>query len=684
MEEVKVLQVDTSQADSNVNKLTNDVGKLNGSLDKAGNNIQTTTNKISAGFKSADTAMKAMQNTNKATTESIKTLSGVLGSAGGSLGKLNGVLTVMNSGLASTPAAFKGLTSGIGAATKASLKFIATPIGAVIMAIVVAVKAAMIVWDKLSEAIKKNDNASTALSRLYEVTVQPVVNLVTKAFDGLATIIGKVANFMTNLIGGTNAATDATNSLVLATDNLEEAERQYITNSAERQKQISELRAKAADKESYSAKERQQFLQEAIDLETQNLEDEKKIKAERLRLLEEEAKRNADTSDETKNKIAQARADLINAETNYNNTVRKLNKELTTAKKEDAAEQKAIDDAAAAKAKEKSDAEAKAKAEELAKSQEALNIRLEQNKRLEQSETERLQNELTIEKERLGLLQEGTLGYEQQLTKISEIESKIKESLTPDLSELQKNLESLRDEQDTEELSPLEKIQSEEDEKLAILQQAYENGLIAEEEYENRKTQVQEDAVRQRTELAKSEQKAVANAGVSLLSGMASLGKNIASIFSDESEEAFEAQKAFEISSAVIETLTGAIKAYTGAAGNSGINAIPIVGPAIAQAMGITNAAVVAAGGAAQIAEISKRKFKDKSTNVTNKLSSGGASNVSASATAATIMPPTQYSQAVQGAEIETSLRDTRVYVTEGDIADTSRKVNVQEAENRY
>ena len=34
--------------------------------------------------------------------------------------------------------------------------------------------------------------------------------------------------------------------------------------------------------------------------------------------------------------------------------------------------------------------------------------------------------------------------------------------------------------------------------------------------------------------------------------------------------------------------------------------------------------------------------------------------------------------------EIETQLRDTRVYVTEGDIADTSRKVNVQEAENRY
>lgn len=173
---------------------------------------------------------------------------------------------------------------------------------------------------------------------------------------------------------------------------------------------------------------------------------------------------------------------------------------------------------------------------------------------------------------------------------------------------------------------------------------------------------------------------------MTLISGFAdSLGK-IADLIGDESEEAFEASKAFQISSVVLSTITGAIQAYIGASTNPGLNAIPIVGPILAQAMGITNAGIIAAAGAIEIANISKTKFGDK--NVSSSVAGGGgagaAATPSASSVSSTLIAPTEYSEAVQGARLEERVGDTRVYVTEGDIRSTTKKVTVSESESRY
>lgn len=259
-----------------------------------------------------------------------------------------------------------GMAKGIGGVTKAALKFIATPIGAIIAAIVVAIKLLTAAWNKVTEAIAKNDYAGTAIARLYEVTIQPVIDLVTKAFAKLAEWIGKVANAMANFIGGSEKAADAAHSLVIATDELEEAERQYTVNSAKRAAEIAKLRDEVTDKEKYTAEQRRQLLQQAIDLETKNLEDEKAIKAERLRIIEETAKRDQDTSDETKNKIAQARADMYAAEQAYYQGKRKLSTQIATLNAEIAAdEQKRIDEQKRRK-KERQEEEQKSRDEEAA------------------------------------------------------------------------------------------------------------------------------------------------------------------------------------------------------------------------------------------------------------------------------------------------------------------------------
>ena len=247
--------------------------------------------------------------------------------------------------------AFSGMSTSVKAFGKT---FLTPPIGLVVDVLT----AIMLVLKKVSDAIKKNDNAGTALKKLF-ASLDPILKLINKAFDKLAEGIGWVADMLANLIASFSDEAAAMQEVVTATDNLEEAERQYTVNSAKRQKEISELRAKVAEKDKYTAKEREEMLEKAIALEKQNLEDQKNIVAERLRLLKAEAERTADTSDEMMNKIAEAEAAMLQAETDYNNGVRRLNKELAATRKEQADEEAKQQADAAKRRREKAEAEAR-------------------------------------------------------------------------------------------------------------------------------------------------------------------------------------------------------------------------------------------------------------------------------------------------------------------------------------
>lgn len=256
--------------------------------------------------------------------------------------KATGIMEALGTGGAK---AMKGLVSGLGQATKASLKFIATPIGAVIAAIVAAVALLSAGFKKLQEAFRKNDEAGTAMARLF-ASFEPIVDAISRAFDKLAGALGKVAGKIADWLAGNNEAIKAAQELVTATDNLEQVERDYAVNSAKRNKDIAELRAKATQTEKYSAEERIAALNEAMELEKKNLEDQKNIAAERLRILEDTARKESDTSDETANKIAQARAALYQAEEQYYSGTRRLLAQLNSAEKEIAAEREARQKAA--------------------------------------------------------------------------------------------------------------------------------------------------------------------------------------------------------------------------------------------------------------------------------------------------------------------------------------------------
>lgn len=252
--------------------------------------------------------------------------------------------------------------------------FITPPI-AIIAGILSAI---MLVANKLSEAFKKNDEASTNLDRAFSA-LQPVTTAIGKAFEWLALRISEIVLGITKVISGVGSlleklkilpagfseASKAADELVVATDNLEQAERDYAVNSAKRQRDIAELRAKATEADKYSTKERQKMLEDAIALEQQNLDEEYKIAEERVRILKETAKQNVDTSDDTANEIAKAEADLYRAQETYYTGTRELQAQLVATRKEIASEQVKIREAEQAEQERISAEEAERAEEEL-------------------------------------------------------------------------------------------------------------------------------------------------------------------------------------------------------------------------------------------------------------------------------------------------------------------------------
>ena len=148
-------------------------------------------------------------------------------------------------------------------------------------------------------------------------------------------------------------------------------------------------------------------------------------------------------------------------------------------------------------------------------------------------------------------------------------------------------------------------------------------------------------------------------------SGIQAVGSLLNALSNEQntsSREGFEAQKKYQISATVMNTLAGVINAWS-----SALAITPPLGPIL----GGINSAMIASLGAVQIAKIAKQRF-------------GEESNVSSSAINSTLIAPTQYSQAVQNANIEQKLGDNRVVVSVEEINRVQDRVNVQVDENIY
>ena len=302
----------------------------------------------------------------------------------------------------------------------------------------------------------------------------------------------------------------------------------------------------------------------------------------------------------------------------------------------------------------------------LAEGNKLLDIQLEKLQRNGLEEKEFLEETLKIEKERLelyNLYEEDELKREKQLTAIYELEQKIAElgkpteETTEGDDELELRKKYLRDIADGYLQYELSAKESYERDKNA-LKEALDQKIITQEEYNAASIALEKKRSR---EIAENTINIVSSSS-QLITGLLD---GIASQQDTNNREGFEKSKKLQIASATIQMLTGITTALAGAfTTKSGPWDI---------ALAVIQAATIATTGALNINKIKSTTYQG-----------GGSASVSSSAVQSTIIPPVQYSAAVQGASTEGAIKNTKVYVTETDIKNTSNKVSVQETENTY
>ena len=278
--------------------------------------------------------------------------------------------TLLSNGTMKVGVALRNGIAAVEAFGAQLLKLLANPIVAAFAAIAAVVM-------KLVDAFKKNDEAMTALSRAF-AAFKPILDVINKGFQALANVAAKALNAIADgvktlmsWIPGLKEYAQANDDIVVSTDKLEDAERQYAENHAEREAKIAELREKAADSENESFEDRKKALKEAQKLEKEDLNERKKNATEKVRIAEKQALLEIGATkmtkeawdkltDEQKNNITQLRTELANADKEYSTAVRKFKKEEQSLTKQEESERQQRAKAAAEAAKDRANKEKEA------------------------------------------------------------------------------------------------------------------------------------------------------------------------------------------------------------------------------------------------------------------------------------------------------------------------------------
>lgn len=220
-------------------------------------------------------------------------------------------------------------------------------------------------------ALKNGIQSSEERMNQFRIIMAPLQ----KVLDTVSVAIGKVCGHLLNLVGlasdavmwlnkmaeslpvlgkyfeESNKTTQEYIDIEKQRQEITKASRDEIVKSAEREREISDLRAKFAEKDKYSNEERLKFLDQAIAKEKEQAEANKRIAQMQLENLEREAAL-SDNDAAMNDKLAEAKAAVIRADTELSNKMRELNAQRVEAingiNAEAAAEKKAAEEKAKA------------------------------------------------------------------------------------------------------------------------------------------------------------------------------------------------------------------------------------------------------------------------------------------------------------------------------------------------
>lgn len=252
---------------------------------------------------------------------------------GGSMGGLQGPINVVKNG-------FTAISS--------------TPIIAILGALVSIIQ-------KVIQSLKSSEATMNAVTTAM-APLNAGSRLLTKVMQTLGNGVAKLVTKLTewaDKLGLINEAMKTEQQLTKDEIALQLREREVIKQNADSQLKISQLKAQAADKLNYSAKERVAFLEQALAEEGAIAQREMELARERYRIQEEQSKL-AENSKEENDELARSYAAMREAEKSYFDKSRELTAQLVEAKRAMAAESKAAGEASVKAAEDELTALAKA------------------------------------------------------------------------------------------------------------------------------------------------------------------------------------------------------------------------------------------------------------------------------------------------------------------------------------
>lgn len=234
----------------------------------------------------------------------------------------------MSGGTMEVGVAFKNTIPMMKAFGSQLLKLAVNPFVDAVIVVVVTLK-------QLVDQFKQTDDAMTALQQLF-ASLSPIFEVFNGILDATVKVLTKVISGVTksitaimSLVPAFAEASKSAQDYVLAMDALEEKEREYGVQTAKNNVEIARARNKAAQADVYSVEERRDATKKAIELEKQNLQMELDVAAEKLRLAQQDAARRRDTSDETKNNIAELEKAYYQAIANTESGMRRLYSQMS-------------------------------------------------------------------------------------------------------------------------------------------------------------------------------------------------------------------------------------------------------------------------------------------------------------------------------------------------------------------
>ena len=237
-------------------------------------------------------------------TESIKNAAGQLGNM---IGKLDNLVP----GLGSAMQGMQGMTT-------ASRAFIATPLGAVIGAIGLALAA-------LASYFK---DTGSGQDKLTAITKSAGI-----VWEKLKVSIDAVGGAIAWVLDKLGLVSEEGQALADLDDQIDEINTNLITKRAETENKVAKLRTEALQKE---GAEKKKLIEQAIQLERELADEEVNLAKMRLKQFDEENKYRKDLTDEQKRERADLAAAVIQADTAaYQNTLR-FEKEIENLRKENA------------------------------------------------------------------------------------------------------------------------------------------------------------------------------------------------------------------------------------------------------------------------------------------------------------------------------------------------------------